>query len=163
MTSEIGLMLAERIFRALYSFARCSIGIGNARFRQQHQHAVVTPATANEMEKKKKTPNPTTLHRKHLQFRRKMPSNQRIHNKWKGENFLCIYFRTWCVCFCSIYFSYSHFLYYRFLPDFFLSLSYSITLPESLSLFRLAILYRVVARRENANTYTHIANGYLLG
>lgn len=34
-------------------------------------------------------------------------------NKWESENFLCIYFRTWCVCFCSIYFPYSHFLYYR--------------------------------------------------
>lgn len=56
MTSEIGLMLAERIFRALYSSAGCSIGIGKAWFRQQHQQAVVMPATADEMNGKKAHP-----------------------------------------------------------------------------------------------------------
>lgn len=83
MTSEIGLMLAERICRVLPLFGRVFFSI-TFGYDWIGQRKTQTNLQTNQPLYTKNTFNPAE----------KCERWEYTHNKWKSENFLCIYFRS---------------------------------------------------------------------
>lgn len=126
MTSEIGLMLAERIFRALFfvwplpRLAAASEHAKSGGAKRKTPKTRTEPLytenaltlTMNGSCSPSVAQSLSTIQQKNA----KEEGHTHTHTtNEKAQNFLCIYFRSWCVCFCTIYFSCSRSLYYALL------------------------------------------------